>query len=127
MKPLALLLIACRVFGQSIDTAAIDAIVRDALAASRTPGAGVAIIKDDRVVYLKGHGVRALGSIQTVTPDSLFCIGSLTKAFTSTSIAMLVDEGKMAWDDPVRKHLDYFHLADPLTHRTGLGTHDFLW
>jgi len=60
------------------------------------------------------------------------------KAFTATSIAMLVDEGKMAWDDPVRKHLDYFHLADPLadanvtlrdllTHRTGLGTHNFLW
>jgi CubicO group peptidase (beta-lactamase class C family) len=132
MKTLALLLIACRVFAQSIDTAAIDAIVRDALAKSRTPRAGVAIVKDDRVVYLKGHGVRASGGSQLVTPDSLFCIGSLTKAFTSTSIAMLVDEGRMAWDDPVRKHLDYFHLADPLadgavavrdllTHRTGLG------
>jgi len=108
MKTFALLLIAGRVFAQSIDAAAIDAIVRDALAASRTPGAGVAIVKDDRVVYLKGHGVRAAGGSQPVTPDSLFCIGSLTKAFTSTSIAMMVDEGKMAWDDPVRKHLDYF-------------------
>jgi CubicO group peptidase (beta-lactamase class C family) len=65
--------------------------VREALAASYTPGAGVAIVKDDRVVYLKGHGVRELGGSEPVTPDSLFCIGSLTKAFTTTSIAMLVD------------------------------------
>jgi CubicO group peptidase (beta-lactamase class C family) len=138
VKTLALLLTAARLFGQSIDSVAVDTIVRDALAASHTPGAGVAIVKDDRVAYLKGHGVRELGGSQPVTPDSLFCVGSLTKAFTTTGIAMLVDDGKMSWDDPVRKHLDYFHLSDPLadanvtlrdllTHRTGLGTHDFLW
>ena len=138
MKILTLLLVAVRLFGQSIDSVAVDEMIRGALAASHTPGAAVGIVKDDRVVYLKGHGVRELGRPQPVTPDSLFCVGSLTKAFTATSIAMLVDEGKMAWDDPVRKHLDYFHLADPLadanvtvrdllTHRAGLGTHDFLW
>jgi CubicO group peptidase (beta-lactamase class C family) len=138
VRLLTFLLVAVRLFGQSIDSAAVDGIVRDALAASHTPGAAVAIVKDDRVVYMKGHGVRELGRPQPVTQDSLFCVGSLTKAFTATSIAMLIDEGKMAWDDPVRKHLDYFHLADPLadanvtvrdllTHRAGLGTHDFLW
>lgn len=141
MKIFALALVAGLVSqgaAQTIDSAAIDAIVREALAASHTPGAGVAIVKDDHVVYLKGHGVRELGGREPVTPDSLFCIGSLTKAFTTTSIAMLVDERKMDWDDPVRKHLDYFHLADPLadesvtirdlvTHRTGLERHDLLW
>jgi CubicO group peptidase (beta-lactamase class C family) len=138
VKILALVLMVSPLFAQAVDSAAVDSIVSDALTASHTPGAGVAILKDGRVVYLKGHGVRELGQSQPVTPDSLFCIGSLTKAFTAASIAMLVDEGKMSWDDPVRKHLEYFHLADPLAdssvtvrdllaHRTGLGAHNFLW
>jgi CubicO group peptidase (beta-lactamase class C family) len=73
-----------------------------------------------------------------VTPDTLFPIGSCTKAFTTTAMAILVDEGKMAWDDHVRKHLSYFHLSDPLAdhdvrlrdlvcHRTGLAANDLLW
>ena len=49
-----------------------------------------------------------------MTPDTIFPLASCTKAFTTTAMAMLVDEGKMSWDDPVRKHVPYFHLSDPL-------------
>jgi CubicO group peptidase (beta-lactamase class C family) len=116
----------------------VDAIVQDALKAWQVPGAAVGIVKDDQVVYLKGFGVKKLGANEPVTPDTLFAIASCTKAFTTTAMAMLVDEGKMGWDDPVRRHVDYFHLADPLadasvtlrdlvTHRTGLGDNGLLW
>ena len=98
----------------------------------------VAVVRGDEVVYLKGFGVRELGGNDPVTPDTLFPLASCTKAFTSTAMAMLVDEGKMDWDDPVRKHVDFFHLSDPLadeevtlrdlvSHRTGLSPNNFLW
>lgn len=118
--------------------AAIDAAVKDALRAWEVPGVAVAIVRDDKVIYLKGHGVRALDTGKPVTPDTVFPLASCTKAFTTTALAMLADDGKLAWDDPVRKHLPYFRLSDPLadanvtlrdlvTHRTGVGGHDLLW
>jgi CubicO group peptidase (beta-lactamase class C family) len=117
-----------------IDVKAVSALVEEALKAFEVPGAAVALVKDDRVVYLKGHGVLEIGGDKAVTPDTLFAIASVTKAFTATAVGLLVDGGKMAWDDPVRQHLDYFRLADPLAseqatlrdllcHRTGLGGH----
>ncbi|HEV3256813.1 MAG TPA: serine hydrolase [Gemmataceae bacterium] len=122
----------------SIDSAKVDALVKGALKAWEVPGAAVAIVRDDELVYLKGLGIKELGGHDAVTPDTVFPISSCTKAFTTTAMAMLVDEGKMDWDDPVRKHVDYFHLKDPLadanvtlrdlvTHRTGLSSHDLLW
>jgi CubicO group peptidase (beta-lactamase class C family) len=123
---------------QTIDAAAIDRIMEEALKVWEVPGASVAIVRGDEVVYLKGFGTRELGGKSPVTPDTLFAIGSTTKAFTTTAMAMLVDEGKMQWDDPVRKHVEFFHLSDPLadqqvtlrdivSHRTGLSRHDLLW
>jgi CubicO group peptidase (beta-lactamase class C family) len=123
---------------QAIDPAAVDRAVKEALRAWEVPGVAVAIVRDDEVVYLKGFGVRELGRDDPVTPDTVFPIASCSKAFTTAAMAVLVDEGKMSWDDPVRKHLDYFHLADPLadanvtlrdlvTHRAGLGPNDLLW
>ena len=123
---------------ESVDTAAIDATVQKALDAWHVPGVAVAIVRDGEVIYLKGHGVKSIADDDPVTPDTLFPLGSCTKAFTTTAMAMLVDDGKMAWDDPVRKHLSYFHLGDPLAdkevtlrdlvcHRTGLAHHDLLW
>jgi CubicO group peptidase (beta-lactamase class C family) len=122
----------------AFDPAAVDHVVEDALKAWDVPGVAVAIVRDDKVIYLKGHGVREVGRKDPVTPDTLFPIASCTKGFTTTAMAMLVDEGKMGWDDPVRKHLDYFRLADPLadanvtlrdlvTHRTGVRGHELLW
>jgi CubicO group peptidase (beta-lactamase class C family) len=123
---------------QALDAKAVDELLRDALKSWDVPGVAVAIVRDDRVIYLKGHGVRDLGSRAPMTPDTVVPLASCTKAFTTTAMAMLVDEGKMDWDDPVRKHIPFFRLSDPLadanvtlrdlvTHRTGLRGHDFLW
>lgn len=124
--------------GQGLDPAAVDALLEDLLKAWRVPGVAVGIVTRDKVLHLKGYGVRELGKPQPVTPDTLFAIGSCTKAFTTTALAMLVDEGKLHWDEPVRRHVEYFRLADPfadglvtlrdlLSHRTGVGSHDLLW
>jgi CubicO group peptidase (beta-lactamase class C family) len=120
------------------DAAVIDAVFAGALKTYAVPGLALAVVRDDEVVYLKGYGVREAGGKEEVTPDTVFAIGSCTKAFTATALALLVDDGKLSWDDPVRKHLPYFRLSDPLAdrdvtvrdllcHRTGLGRNDLLW
>ena len=92
----------------------------------------VAIVKDGKVLFAKGYGVRAVGRPERVDADTLFGIGSNTKAFTVAALAMLVDEGKLSWDDKVIDRLPGFRLYDPyvtreltvrdlLTHRSGLG------
>jgi CubicO group peptidase (beta-lactamase class C family) len=136
---LACLFVSCfPVCAQSIDPAAVDVIVEEARKAWAVPGAAVAIVKDDKVVHLKGYGVKEHGKSDPVTPDTIFNIGSTGKAFTALAVAILADEGKLSWDDPVRKHLSYFRLADPeadrqvtlrdlATHRVGLARHDDLW
>jgi CubicO group peptidase (beta-lactamase class C family) len=96
------------------------------------PGIAVAIVKDGKVVLAKGYGVRKLGDPTLVTPQSLFRIASNTKAFTTAALAILVDEGKLKWDDRVIDHFPSFQMHDPyvtremtirdlLTHRSGLG------
>src|SRR5262245_35505633 len=118
--PLALLLFALPHVAQAQTTLpefeprAIDAALQEALRFWHVPGAAVVIVRGDEVIYLKGHGVRELGSDRPVTPDTLFAIASLTKAFTATAIAILADDGKLAWDDRVRRHVEFFRLADPL-------------
>lgn len=123
---------------QASDPRAIDDLAQNALKAWEVPGISVVIVRDGRVIYLKGFGVRELGKKEPVTPDTVFALSSCTKGFTTLALGMLVDDGKLAWDDPVRKHVPYFKLADPLAdeqvtlrdllcHRTGVGTHDFLW
>ena len=133
-----IVLLCSPIFAQGPDTAALDAIMEQALKHWQTPGAAAVVVRDGQVVYLKGFGLRDINSKEPVTPDTVFAIGSTTKAFTTAAMAMLVDEGKMRWDDPVRTHLPAFRLADPLaseyvtlrdlvTHRTGLSRHDLLW
>lgn len=120
------------------DTAAVDTILADALASWRAPGLAVAVVRDDSILYLKGTGVRETGRPEPVTADTLFGIGSCTKAFTAAALGILVDEHRASWDDPVRKHIPSFRLRDPLAdrdvtlrdllcHRTGLARHDLLW
>jgi CubicO group peptidase (beta-lactamase class C family) len=104
----------------------------------QVPGAALAIVRGDETTYLKAFGVREVGTTRTVTPDTLFAIASCSKAFTATAAGLLADEGKLAWDDRVRKHLDWFHLSDPLAereatlrdllcHRTGVARNTLLW
>ncbi len=96
------------------------------------PGIAVAVVKDGKVVLAKGYGTRKKGENLPVTPYTLFGIASNTKAFTAAALAILVDEGKLKWDDPVIEHLPPFRMYDPyvtreitvtdlITHRSGLG------
>src|SRR5262245_27263919 len=121
-----------------VDVAELDKAVADAVKKFAVPGAAVAVVKDDKVVYLKGVGIRKKGEADPVTPDTVFAIASCSKAFTAAGVAMLVADGKLGWDDPVRKHLEWFRLSDPaadrevtirdlLCHRTGMPRHDMLW
>ncbi len=123
---------------EPIDSRAVDAIVQDAMKSWQVPGSALAIIRGDEVAYLKTFGVREFGTDKPVTPDTLFAIASCSKAFTATATGLLADEGKLSWDDPVRKHLDWFHLSDPLAdrdvtirdllcHRTGVARNNLLW
>jgi CubicO group peptidase (beta-lactamase class C family) len=115
----------------------LDAYVREAMEKWQVPGLAIAVLKDGEVVLERGYGVRKIGRDEPVTTDTVFSIASCTKSFTAACIAMLVDEGKLAWDDPVRKHLPEFKVADPyvtenvtirdfLCHRTGLVRGDLL-
>jgi CubicO group peptidase (beta-lactamase class C family) len=104
------------------------------------PGLSVAIVQNDQVLLCKGYGVRELGKDVAVDEDTLYAIASNSKAFTAAALAILVDEGKVRWDDPVSKYLPWLRLSDPLAtsdlrvrdllcHRSGLGTFsgDLLW
>jgi CubicO group peptidase (beta-lactamase class C family) len=117
-----------------------DAEVATAMRQFEVPGLAIAVVKDGRMVFAKGYGVRQLGDSTPVDAFTLFQIASNTKAFTTAALSMLVDEGKLRWDDPVVKHLPWFQLSDPyvtreltvrdlLTHRSGLGlgAGDLLW
>jgi len=116
----------------------LDAYVQAALKTWNVPGVAVGIVRHDSVIYLKGYGVRTVGTTDPVDAQTIFAIGSCTKAFTSAGLAMLVGEGKVHWDDPVRKYIPGFQVADPyvtreitlrdlLTHRTGIDRAEFLW
>ena len=74
------------------------------------PGMAIAVVKDDEVILSHGFGVANIEEQTPVTPETIFAIGSTTKAFTSTLVGMLVDEGKMDWDDRVSKYLPYFKM-----------------
>jgi len=117
---------------------ALDAYVARAVREWGVPGLSIAVVKDDRVAFLKGYGVRSVETRDAVGPATLFAIGSTTKAMTAASVGMLVDAGRLAWDDPVVNHLPALRLSDPyvtreltvrdlLTHRAGLPNTDYLW
>lgn len=104
----------------------------------KVPGLSIAVVQDGKVVFVKGYGVRELGKNESVNTSTLFGCMSTTKAMTVATLAMLVDEGKVRWDDKVIKYLPDFRIADPyitneirvrdlLTHNAGLGNADFLW
>jgi CubicO group peptidase (beta-lactamase class C family) len=104
----------------------------------KVPGIAVSVVKDGQVIYAEGFGFRDVEKQLKVTPQTLFAIGSCSKAFTAADVAILVDEGKLAWDKPVRSYLPAFKLFDPiasehmtpldlLCHRSGLPRHDLMW
>lgn len=118
--------------------AGLDAFIADAMKSWNVPGLALAIVKDGEVVLKKGYGVRNVKAGTPVTADTVFAIGSSSKAFTTMALAALVDEGKLSWDEPVRTYLPDFKMADAfatermtprdlVTHRSGLPRHDLVW
>ncbi len=104
----------------------------------KVPGMAVAIVKDGKVIFAEGFGFRDVEQGLKVTPHTIFPIGSCSKAFTAASVGILVDEGKVGWDEPVRTYLpdfkvqdeyasDHITLRDMLSHRTGLPRHELMW
>ena len=106
----------------------------------KVPGMAVAILRNDTLELLKGYGVKETGKPGRIDENTLFAVASNTKSFTATAIAMLVDEGKLGWDDKVVEFLPWFRLYDPyvslnmtirdlLCHRSGLQTFsgDLIW
>jgi CubicO group peptidase (beta-lactamase class C family) len=115
-----------------LKTLDIDRLVERTMATYQVPGVAVGIVKDGKLVFAKGYGVRELGLPAKVDANTLFGIGSNTKAFTTAALAILVDEGKLRWDDRVIDYLPEFRLHDAyvtreftirdlVTHRSGLG------
>ncbi|HEM46151.1 MAG TPA: class A beta-lactamase-related serine hydrolase, partial [Alphaproteobacteria bacterium] len=116
----------------------LDEYIEQAMVDWEVPGLAVAVVKDDSVVYSRGFGVTELGGTVPVDEHTLFAIASTTKAFTTAALAMLVDEGRLDWDDPVTLHLPEFQLRDPfvtreltvrdlVTHRVGVARYDNVW
>jgi CubicO group peptidase (beta-lactamase class C family) len=118
--------------------AAIEKAIEEKRNEFGVPGVAVAVVKDDKVVFQKGFGLRDVERNLPVTPDTLFAIGSCGKAFTAMAAVISQDEGKLSLDDSPKKHLPYFKLQDPeadakitvrdlLHHSSGLDRTDISW
>ena len=114
-----------------MDPAAVAAMARRFMREFEIPGLALAIVTPDAPSLVQGHGVRMLGESTSVDGDTVFAIASNTKAFLCACLALLVDEGRLTWDDAVVRHLPEFRMADPvvtsmmtvrdlLVHRSGL-------
>ena len=116
----------------------LDAYIQKGIELWKPPGLAVTVVKDGEIIFKKGYGVTTIGTDKAVDENTLFGCMSTTKAFVAAGLAMLVDDGKLNWDDKVVKYLPDFKLKDSyitneitirdlLTHRTGIGNLDFLW
>jgi CubicO group peptidase (beta-lactamase class C family) len=116
----------------------LDAYVTKAMADWKVPGLGLAIVRNDSVLYTRGYGIQRVGAATPTDDRTLFEIGSSSKSFTATLVAMLVTDGKMRWDDRIAMYLPGFRLHDPvasaeltlrdaLSHRSGLSRGDLSW
>jgi CubicO group peptidase (beta-lactamase class C family) len=144
MKLISFILAFCLILAGEAQSQAdfkkLDAYYSRALKDWAIPGMSIAIVKDGKVVFSKGYGVKEAGKSEPPDENTLYAIASNTKAFTATAIAQLVEAGKLDWNDPVKKYIPYFELYDPwvsqettirdlLSHRVGLGTFsgDLIW
>ncbi len=131
-----LILILAAVFHASaysqITSREIDLLAQDSLNKFGVVGAAVAVVKDGKVVHAQGYGVKAIQEKSKVNKNTQFAIASNSKAFTTAALAILVDEGKLTWQDRVKDHIpefkmynsyvtENFNIEDLLTHRSGLG------
>ncbi|KIA83777.1 beta-lactamase [Kaistella solincola] len=128
---LFLFLISFFVFAQ-VEEKKLDELIQNTLKTFDVPGISVGVVKDGKVIYSKGFGVRSLTSKEKMTDETLVGIASNSKGFTGTALAILADEGKLNFDDKVTKYIPEFQMYDPyvtqnvtikdlITHRAGLG------
>lgn len=112
--------------------------INDAMQDWKVPGLAIAIVQDSQIIFCDGFGNRDVEQNLLVTPQTLFAIGSCTKAFTTMAMSILVERGFLDWDKPVRNYLPTFKLYDSyatehitlrdlVTHRSGLPRHDAVW
>ena len=133
-KITAIFLLFCSVSlqAQILNSKQIDSLVEKTLTTFNVPGIAVSVIKDGKIIHLKGYGVRSIKTNQKVDENTLFGVASNTKAFTAASLGMLVDEKKITWDTKVTDVIPEFKMYDAyvtseftirdlLTHRSGLG------
>ncbi|MEX1132239.1 MAG: serine hydrolase [Flavobacteriales bacterium] len=137
---LALLLATALLAQKQPDLKKLDAYIANAVQQFDQPGLAVGIVKDGKLVWSKGYGKLDLAKPEAVTPNTIFFCASMSKAFTAAAIGLLVDDGKIGFDDPVRNHLPEFNTTNPfitsnmtvidlLSHRSGWITFDgdLLW
>jgi len=116
----------------------LDALIHQTLERWHVPGLALAVVSGDEVLHLTGYGQRDPTRGLPVTPETLFPIASMTKSFAAMSFGLLVDDGKLEWDKPVRTYLPSWQMFDPiltetltvrdmLSHRSGLPSHDWIW
>jgi CubicO group peptidase (beta-lactamase class C family) len=129
---ITILLLSLEAKSQILGSSAMDSLAERVRKDFRVPGIALAVIKDGKIVHASGYGVRSLNTGQPVDESTLFGIASNTKAFTAFALGILVDEGRISWDDRVRKWIPEFKMYSPyvteeftirdlLTHRSGLG------
>lgn len=117
---------------QTLTPVQIDKLAEQTMEAFNVPGIAVAVVKDDRVVHMKGYGVSSIITGKKTDENTLFAIASNSKAFTAAALGILVDEGKISWETKVidvipefRLYNAYvtedFNIKDLLTHRSGMG------
>ena len=122
----------------AVELKGLDEFVNRMLEEWKVPGVGIAIVKGDEVVLSKGYGLREVEAGLPVDENTLFAIGSSSKAFTAATVCMLADDGILSLDEPVLSYLPDFKLFDAyaaqkmtprdlLSHRSGLPRHDLVW
>src|SRR5207244_2543999 len=117
---------------------ALELLIAEAMDEWKIPGLAVAVVQNGEVALVRAYGLRDVEAGLKVTTDTQFLIGSVTKSFTATGLALLVDERRLDWNKPVRDYIPEFRLHDAvateritvrdlLCHHTGLPRHDWIW
>ncbi|MEN8153120.1 MAG: serine hydrolase [Acidobacteriota bacterium] len=115
-----------------ISSKEVDRLVENAIKTFNVAGVAVAIVKDGKIIHSRGYGVKSIKTKEKVNKHTNFAIASNSKAFTTAALAILIEEGKLSWQDKVKKHIpefkmynayvtENFNIQDLLTHRSGLG------
>src|SRR5438876_4892627 len=123
---------------QAPSLATLDQFIPAQMQKWKVPGLAIAVVQHQQVIYSHGFGLRDVRRNVPVTTKTLFAIGSITKSFTSLSMGILNNEGKLDWDKPLRQYLPEFQMYDPvatermtprdlISHRVGMAGHDLVW